>query len=145
MNDAMTFPSLEDNPARVHDWLDLMENVFECARPGVDLVAVLQQVMRLALGHGDAEVRTSAYLVLSKGLVNHPAASISLRPVAERLPDLAGKELLWALNAVGMSGDATLEAHLTPLLTHEDRYVRAEAYTALLALGLSPPTTHLRG
>ena len=145
MSYQMTFPSIKEDPLQVHEWLEFVDDVFEFTNPDVDLVAVLQHVLGVTLGHADAEVRIAAYMALSKGLLNHPSSTISLRPTGERLPSLAGKELLWGMHAMGFSGDASLAEFLTPLLTHDDRYVRAEAYNALRELGLSPPEPLLRG
>lgn len=125
-----SFPNSEDDPARITAWLNFADDLFEAYKPDYDIPGVLQHVLHLALSHKSAEFRCEALSVLKMGLLRPEASNLSLLPIAEKLANLDGQELLLALNVIGLSGDPSLAPFLTPFITHADKYVRAEASCA---------------
>ncbi len=130
MNLESPFPNSEDDPARITAWLNFADDLFEAYQPDYDIPRALRHVLHLALSHKSSEIRCEALSVLQMGLVRPEASTLSLLPIAEKLANLDGEELLMALNVIGLSGDLSLAPFLTPFLTHADKYVRAEASCA---------------
>lgn len=127
MESGIAFPEPEDDPTKIAEWLNYVDDIFETSDPNFNLLPLLRHVVCLAVKCPMPKDRCDAYMVLQQGLINHFQPDLSLLSVAEKLCVLKGKELLLALNVVGLSGDPQLIKYLIPFLMHADPYVRAEA------------------